>query len=224
MVNKLAQKAIDSALKGNWKKAKEINKLIVKNDPEDTEALNRLAKAYAELGEINKAKSTAKNVLKIDPFDNIAKKSLKKWIGIVKKDTSNNKKPSKELFLEEPGKTKIVSLMHPGDISVIAQLDSCDELVINTHGHRITLTTHDGKYIGKLADDLSSRLKKLIRYGNEYQVFIKNIEDSNITIFIKEIKRSKKLADIPSFSSEKIEYISFTPPELVHKKDSISSS
>jgi hypothetical protein len=33
----------------------------------------------------------------------------------------------------------------------------------------------------------------------------------------------KKLADIPSFSSEKIEYISFTPPELVHNKEDFVS-
>jgi len=43
-------------------------------------------------------------------------------------------------------------------------------------------------------------------------------------VFIRETKRVKEVADIPSFTSEKINYISFTPPELIHKKESLKNS
>ena len=35
---------------------------------------------------------------------------------------------------------------------------------------------------------------------------------------IKEVRRDKKISNTQSFSAEKIDYITFTPPELVHDK------
>ena len=42
-------------------------------------------------------------------------------------------------------------------------------------------------------------------------------------MFIREVTRSSKLSDLTSFPAEKIEYISFTPPELVHRKEEIGT-
>jgi hypothetical protein len=111
--------------------------------------------------------------------------------------------------------------MHLCNEDVLAKLDSGDEVNIRPHGHRISITTKSGKYIGKLPDDLSVHLRKLIKYGNEYKALIKSIEPKSVKLFIREVSRTQKLRDIPSFSPEKIEYISFTPPELVHKKGNI---
>lgn len=222
MDSNLAQKAISFALKGEWEKASELNKQIIKDNPKDIDALNRLARSYAELGDIKNAKLTARKSLKIDPFNNIALKSLEKWKTLKKGESIQTKSPSAQSFLEEPGKTKLVNLLHVCGADILAKLDAGDEVKINTYGHRITITTHDGKYIGKLPDDLSAHMRKLIKFGNEYSAFIKNIDTKGlIRIFIKEIKRGEKLADIPSFTSEKIDYISFTPPELVHKRETV---
>jgi hypothetical protein len=60
-----------------------------------------------------------------------------------------------------------------------------------------------------------------MKHGNKYSVHIKSTAKEEVKVFIREIKRAEKLIDIPSFSSEKIDYISFTPPELVHKKGNI---
>jgi hypothetical protein len=215
-----AQKAIKLALAGEWEKAIKVNKKILKETPKDTDALNRLARAYAEVGNLKKAKETAKKVLKIDPFNNIAQKALSKWKSLKKSGDKSQVASSAEAFLEEPGKTKIVSLLHLGAPKTLAGLDTGDELKLNTHKHRVSVTTQDGKYVGRLADDISARLRELVRYGNEYQVLVKSIDpQESVKVFIREIKRSPKLSDIPSFSTEKIDYISFTPPELVHKKD-----
>ena len=117
----LAQKAISSALSGFWKEAREINKKILRETPKDIDALNRLARAYAELGEITKARSTAEKVLKIDPFNTIAEKSLRKWKGFKKGETQKGSILPAQLFLEEAGRTKIVSLLNIADEKVLAK-------------------------------------------------------------------------------------------------------
>ena len=216
----LAQEAINAALTGDWKKAIELNKLLLEKDPKDVDALNRLARSYAETGKITKARSLAEKVIKIDSFNTIAAKSLQKWktLKIKNNGVFTTGTSSAQFFLEEPGKTKIAALVHAGDSSQLATLDSGDEVHLNNHGHRASITTPDGKYVGRLPDDLSSRLRKLLSYGNKYRVFIKSIDKKEVKVFIREIYRSPKQGDIPSFSSEKLDYVSFTPPELVHSK------
>lgn len=215
----LAQQAILSALNCEWEKAVNINEEIIEENPQDVDALNRLARAQTELGKFKKARDTAQKVIKIDPFNTIALKSLSKWKNLQKGKTFQSSPTNAHTFLEEPGKTKIVSLMHLGSAKILANLDAGDEVCLNTHSHRVGATTPDGKYIGRLPDSLSVRLRKLINMGNVYQTYIKSITCDEVRIFIREIKRSQKLTDVPSFSGEKIDYISFTPPELVHKKE-----
>lgn len=216
-----AREAITLALEGSWEKAVEVNLQILKKDKEDIDAMNRLARAYAETGDMVKARKTAQDTLKIDPFNPIAAKSLEKWKGLKKGETYNSKPSSPQTYLEEPGKTKIATLLHPGSPKLLAKLDSGDEVKLDSHSHRVCVNTQDAKYIGRLPDDLSARLKKLIKYGNTYTAFIKSINKEEVKVFLRETKRVKELENIPSFPSEKIDYISFTPPELVHDKNEI---
>lgn len=215
----LAQEAISKALVCQWEEAVKINKQILASDPTDVDALNRLARALAEQGDFKKAREIAQKVLKIDVFNTIATKALRKWKNLQNGEAGSSTPTQVQLFLEEPGKTKIVSLLHLGSTKILANLDSGDEVQLNTHSHRVSVNSADGKYVGRLADDLSARLRKLISYGNEYQVFIKSVNNSDVKVFIRETKRSEKLKDISSFSTEKIDYISFTSPELVHKNE-----
>lgn len=212
----LAQKSVSAALSGNWEEAIKLNLQILKGSPKDVDALNRLSRAYAENCNIKKAKCTCEKVLKIDPFNSIATKAFAKWKAIRSSAGKQSSGALVEDFLEEPGKTKIISLMHLGDTKTINELNSGDEVKLDTHSHRVSVNTSDGKYLGRLPDDLSARLRTMIGSGNEYKAFVKCINPQDVKIFIKEIKST---ADVPSFPSEKIEYTSFTPPELVHKND-----
>lgn len=217
----LAQKAVAQALAGNWKEAAKLNNEILKKDPKDVDALNRLARAHAELGNIKKAKLLAEKVLRIDLFNSIAAKALKKWKNGAGGKTPQTTVTSAEAFLEESGKTKMVSLLYLGDPSLISKLDAGDEVKFSPGAHRISVTTSDGKYIGRLPDDLSARLRRFIKTGNIYKVVIKSTGSDDVKIFIKEVKRAEELADVPSFSPEKVDYVSFTPPELVSKKEDL---
>jgi hypothetical protein len=76
----------------------------------------------------------------------------------------------------------------------------------------------EGKYIGRLPDDLSARIKKLVALENKYEALIKSIDpQSQVKIFIREVAKGKKAAQIISFPGDKLEYVSFTSPELVEK-------
>jgi tetratricopeptide (TPR) repeat protein len=212
-----AQKAIDLALAGNWKEAVAVNLEILSQNPEDTDAMNRLARAYGELGKISEAREATKKVLKIDPVNSIALKCIEKLKVSKRAGGQPSNRTSPDSFLEEPGKTKLVTLLNLGDGKVITNLDPGEEATLSCYSHKVSVNTKDGKYVGRLPDDLALRLRNLIKAGNKYQVLIKSVDPKEVNVFIREIERGAKAPDIPSFPTEKIDYVSFTPPELVHK-------
>ncbi len=177
----LAQKSISFALCCKWKEAIKSNLEILKTDPEDVEALNRLAKAYFENGEVKKAILISKSVLKIDPINNIALNSLDRF----KQKKTSSDQIRKTSFIEEPGKTRITTLINLGSESVYSCLSAGDEICLVTHAHKVSATTRDGKYVGKLTDDLSARMRILIKSGKKFQVYIKSTNKNIVKVFIK---------------------------------------
>lgn len=221
LMDDLAQQAIDLALRGNWEEAASLNKQILKQAPKDEEALNRLARASLELGDYKKAVLCYKKVLRIDPYNAIAQRALLRLLKAKKtKKRKNVSLPSvADLFLEEPGKTKTVSLIHLGDEAVINSLNSGDAVKLFPHLHRVSVKTMDRNYIGRLPDDLSRRLIKLTRAGNEYNSLVKSVSPDNVKIFIREIKRSQDLGNIPSFPiTERLGYIPSLPQDSMQEE------
>jgi tetratricopeptide (TPR) repeat protein len=212
-----AQIAIGFALSGNWDEAVKANLEIIKGNPDDTDALNRLAKAYTELGKISQARETAKKVLAIDTVNPIALKLIEKLKLTKKGVTEASGSVTSESFLEEPGKTRLITLLNLGDSSIFTNLDPGEEVKLVSYPHKVTINTIDGKHIGSLPDDVAARLRNLIKAGNKYQALIKSVEPREVTVFIREIERGPKAPEISSFPTEKIDYVSFTAPELVHK-------
>lgn len=209
----LVRKAINLALKCQWKEAIKVNKLILKEDSLDIEALNRLSRAYLEIGDIKRALTISNKVLKIEPSNKIAERSIDKCkrsiscTDKIKIDINGEQNIDASVFLEEIGKTKLVSLINLGSPQNISKLYSGDEVKLQTHSHRATLTSQEGFYIGRLPDDLSARIKLLVKGGNTYKVFIKSICSSEITVFVKEIKRGSGLKNTMSFPMDKSELI-----------------
>lgn len=201
MSNNLVDTAINCALNCKWKEAIEANKEILKNNPEDTEALNRLARAYCECGDLLLAKKTSAKTLKIDPNDQIALKALEKY-----KKRSNKINDDQNIkasdFIEESGTTRQANLINIAQTNVVSSLDSGDEVIIDAHSHRVAITTLDKKYIGRLTDDLSAIIKKLIARKYQFRVLIKSASKDAVKIFIKEVKRGKGYENVKSFPNE----------------------
>lgn len=200
----LEQQAIKAAMKGAWDQAIELNRKILKLEPENTAALNRLARAFWEKGNLASSKKHYRKVLSIDRYNTIASKNLKRLADqkIAKPKKEAQKKTTEgAVFLEEPGKTKVVKLVRLTSPNVLSELDSGDEVLLAPKTHAISVTSADKTYLGKIPDDLSHRLLRLIKGGNQYQAFVKAVDRQNLEIFIREIKRAPKYHNFPSFTS-----------------------
>ena len=203
----LSHLAIDAALSSQWEDALKLNKKIIKKDPKNIDALARLARVFMELGRFNLAKKYYTEVTKIDAYNPIALKNLKiiksfkpngygRTMGINHLDCV---KLSPSLFLQEPGKTKIVNLLKVAEPQKLSQAYCGMKLEIMIKNRRITLVSANGDYLGVLPDDINHHLLRLIKGGNKYDLYIKAIKVNGLSILIKEIHRSKRFKNQPSF-------------------------
>ena len=216
----LAQQAIKAALEGEWERAIELNSQILTSDETNVEALNRLARAYREIGRSAKAREIYLKVLKIDKLNVIAQKGLSKINSRSVRSNGDDKFPvtGKE-FLEEAGKTKMVQLIHAAEKKILSGLDSGDPVKLVFGKHRVCVDDSEGRYLGRLPDDLAMRLVKLAAAGNRYEAKIRSISDKDVRVFLREVFRAEKVAEIASFPvGERVDYVAFTPPDMVHSE------
>jgi hypothetical protein len=223
-----SQSAVKAALEGRWKDAIAANLALLKENPKDTETLNRLARAYLETGLKTKSLEIYQKVLKIDKFNTIAQKNifLLKNTKIVRSSVRPGNTYQPPVFLEEPGVTKNVSLVRLGDPQVLAKFHPADEVKIVSRQHTVCVVGMSNEYIGRLPDDLASRMRDFLAGGNTYSSWIRSIDfpidkkqPISVKVFIREEKRAPQFKFIPSFPlTEKLSYAAFTPPELIHEE------
>ena len=201
----LTQAAILTAMENRWNEAAKLNQKILENQKDNVEALNRLAQALKRLGNQPKAEKTYRKVLEIDPHNIIAKKNLAKIAKSNGNGHTNGKSTANgnlsQIFIYEPGKTKLISLINLAPPAILATLDCADELQMNLKRHAVTITTQDGIYLGALPDDLAHRLITFIEQGNKYETYVKCASTKILTVLIKEVYRSGKFENQPSFQN-----------------------
>lgn len=194
----LKNQAIQTALEGDWKRAIDLNQLILEEDPKDIDTLNRLAFAYLSSGNPKDAKDLYEKVLVLDMQNPIAIRNLKRLYDVNTKRgtiTINN------LFIEEPGKTKALDLLNIADKKVISHLRSGEQLDLRIKRNKIFAYDFDNEFIGMLPDDICQRLIKFIVSGNQYEAYVRTVDNNKVGIFIREVKRAKKFKNQPSFIS-----------------------
>jgi len=201
----LQQQAISAALSSNWEEAQRLNLLIIESDPQNIEAINRLGRAYFETGNLKESQGYFEKSLTIDSYNQIAAKFLKRIETFSKKGMKLNANHtsiqiSSDFFIEEPGKTKMVTLLKVAEPQKLSLLSTgtLANLVIKNRG--LAVTDPYGEYLGILPDDLSHRLLRLIKGGNKYQAIVKNIKTNALSILIRETHRAAKFRNQPSFS------------------------
>ena len=208
MLDELARTSISHALKGNWQEALDANLKLLEVTPDDPAALMRTAKAYFELGKIRKAQTYAKKVLSLEPAHPIALNCLEKWKNLDSEalKQSADFKGNQTVFIESPGKTKVVSLIHLSDPRMLATVECGHRAQLVANSRQVTVTTSTDTYIGRLPDDLSMRLINLMKQGNNYQAHVKSATTTEVKIFIEETRRARTLAHIDSFPVDATTY------------------
>lgn len=223
----LSHQAIMAALSGSWEEALRLNQEIIDADPKNVEALNRIARAYFELGDLTKAKKYFDTALSVDPYNQIAAKFLKR-IKTFSKGAKTQSNPqsafnplSGDLFIQEPGKTKVVTLLKVAEPQKLSLLSSGMIVNLIIKNHSIAITDQSEEYLGVLPDDLSHHLIRLIHGGNKYQALIKTIKTNSLSVLIREAYRCPRFRNQPSFLDEHSETMTYGTDHLVVSPDEI---
>jgi len=195
--------AISAAMEQDWKQAVRINLALLKTDKENINVLNRLGFAYLQSGQLTLAKKTFLKVTKLDTYNQIAVKNIKKLSNVRQKDIlkSHKRHLSPMFFLEEPGKTKIVECVNAAPIAVLSIVSPGEEVVLHAKNHVVEIRNFQNTYLAALPDDLSFRLIKFLAGGNTYVALIKSIGKNSLTVFLRELSRGKRFHTHPSFAS-----------------------
>lgn len=195
----LQTQAIQASLDHNWEIAIELNNQLLEENPLDIASLNRLARAYIELGQKDSAQSVYQKVLTIDKYNPIATKFLR-----LLPSRNGSAEPgvlSKEDFVEEAGVTKTVNLVKTASKTILVSLSCKQMLDMTPRARLIAIETTDKTYIGCLPDDLSLRLKKNLKAGYKYAMCLKSSSDNTASVFIREVHRPSRITAAPTFSN-----------------------
>jgi tetratricopeptide (TPR) repeat protein len=197
----LSDLAIKAALKQDWHQAIELNLEILDQDPFHIPTLNRLARAYKETGQSKRAISIYEQVLKIDRFNDIARKNLHTLCNGHVSQANNNICHIDTNFIDEPGRTKTLPLTRLGDPRLLSSLQPGQEVKLVVKNHFICVANESGEHIGALTDDIAYHLRQFIKAGNTYHTVIKSVNGTKISIFIRELNRADAFKNAPTFSA-----------------------
>jgi len=196
------QQAVAFAMQGKWQDAIATDKLILETAPKDVEALNRMGRAYMELGEYPQAKEAYQSSLAVDPYNSIAKRNLDRLSTLSKKPArpgvdSHHADPHS--FIEEIGKAGVVELTQIASKDTLAQMVAGDIVNLKIEKTGLFVENAKGERLGKVEPRIAIRLIKLMQGGNRYSTAVVNSSDSKITVIIREVFQDPSQATILSF-------------------------
>ncbi len=197
--------AIQQALSSQWENAVITNRNILNMFPTDHEALNRLGKAYSELGHYTEARQAYAQTLQYNPGNAIAKKNMDR-LALLQEESAKahigSERIDPRLFIEETGKTGTTELINVAPASVLAKVSVGDKVQLRVVGHSIHVTNALGEDIGRIEPRLTNRLLKFIEAGNRYAAAILAMEQGQVRLIIREEYQHPSMFGKVSFTSQ----------------------
>lgn len=200
----LQEKAVNAALRGDFKKAIEYNLAILKNNTRDIDAYLRLGFACMQRNDFKNSRKYYQKALKLQNAHPIAQANIEK-INILEKRGRARKNDKTtpafdpNLFLNVSGKTKVAPLINLGHISLLAKLKIGQRVYLKIKKRRVEVRNENNEYIGALPDDISKRLIFFIEEKSIYTCYIKEALKNQVHVFLKEEKKGKKVERYVSF-------------------------
>ena len=204
----LSHDAVNLALEGEWQRATEVNRAILKLFSDDVEAMNRLAKALIELGSYGEACTVLDKACELAPYNNIAKKHRARLGQLVADADAGNLGPAKQnkktagapqIFIEESGKSGSTILRNTKGNKAVQGLSASEQVAFSRHKNTVTVRTLDGQLIGQVEPKLGNRLARLMNGGNKYAAAVVKVNDDSVSIIIKETFKHRSLQNVGSF-------------------------
>src|SRR5581483_10981937 len=197
--------AVKQAQEGQWEDAVATNRNILSLFPQEPDALNRLGKAYSELGQYAEARDAYSQTLKYSPNNTIAKKNLERLASLQETTVqapAGVDRIDPRLFIEETGKTGMTELINLGSPSVLARVGVGDRVQFHVNGHRLLVRNSAGDDIGQVEPRLANRLINFMEGGNRYAVAILAMEHGQVRIIIREEYQHPSMFGKVSFPSQ----------------------
>lgn len=199
-----AELAIALAMQSRWEEAVTTNQSIIAVFPTDVDAFNRLGKACMELGRYDEARGAYGKALEIEPGNTIAKKNLLRLSelkGLAHRAAAVPTGVDPKLFIEETGKTAVVTLQHLGTKEVLAKVTAGDRVLLKIQGRQLQATTLNDEYVGQVESRLGLRLVHLMQGGNRYEAAVTSVSEQHPKIIIREVYQAPEMAGRLSFPS-----------------------
>lgn len=199
----LSRDAINMAMNGEWERAVEANRAILEKCPGQVDVMNRLGKAFMELGRYQESKDILGQLISLAPHNKIAKKNLDR-LEHLEKSPSGAKQERKsggnsKMFIEEGGKTGITLLQKTSAGQDIARVMPGDAVELRFHEARISAYTQNDEYLGQIGPKLAKRLNRLVEAGNKYEAAIIGASQEGISVIVRETYRHPSMRGVCSF-------------------------
>ena len=196
-----SKEAIGLALKGQWEAATAVNRSILELFPDDVEALNRLGKAFLELGRYSEARIAFERATKLAPYNAISKKNLERLAHLQEAAPlpKQGKVVTPYLFIEESGKSGMTPLHRPAPGPVLAKMAAGDSVKLEAREHVLVVENSSAEYLGQVEPKLGMRLIRLMKGGNRYDAAIISVNRQDVSVIIWEAYRHPSLDNVYSF-------------------------
>jgi tetratricopeptide (TPR) repeat protein len=201
-------KAVALALEGRWEEATVLNRELLERFPQDVETLNRLGKAYLEMGRYSMARGAFGAAVAVAPHNTIAKKNLYRLENLPNEEEDEASPPPSStrvmpnLFIEDSGKSGVTVLHKPASGPVLAKVAPGELVDLRAEERRLTVHTPQGQLLGEVEPKLANRLLRLIRQGNRYSGAVVSVQPPRITVALREVYTHPSLLGIASFPSK----------------------
>jgi tetratricopeptide (TPR) repeat protein len=216
----LNERALVAAKNGQWEEALRLSQELLELDPTLAEVHNRIGKALSELGRFQEAHAAFQRAIEVDAHNPIAQRNLKRLE--VLKDLPDAPNPGYPVvrslvYIEETGKTAIVSLARPADRPTRMRMMSGDplELRIDYAAGVVSVYSLEGVYLGEIEPRIGERVVEFSRGGNRYSAAIIEHEEDTLRIIIHEVFQDPSLSDRLSFPTR----VRGTAPRAYIRKD-----
>ena len=170
-------------------------------------AVNRLGKALAEQHRYAEALEAYRQVLGIDPGNQIAKKNVSRMEILstlpapeaVTTTGSTRMQARQTMFIEEPGRSATLVVASDAKQETLAKLIPGDHLTLVVRGDAVGVYTWENEFVGYLPARIGQRLAELIAKGNEYQAAVAAVLDGALRVVVRETFRSAENGNRLSF-------------------------
>ena len=222
----LGEEARKAAFEGNWEEAVALNLQIIDRFHRDADAFNRLGRAHISLGNLDEAKDAYSKALRADPANLIARRNLQR-LEILRGQggrasaevTRPGPMPRPSAFLEEVGKTWVDELVNPGELRILADISSGEELRLSTEDDRLVVRRTTGDRLGEVEPKTARRVLDLMASGNRYEIFALGLAGQTLRIIIREIFRDPSVATTVSFPRQITSRAYLRDRDLLRQRD-----